>query len=128
MRRLHVWLRRAAMVSVSSVIAATGVACGSDDGTEFVTGTYSVPGGPYMARAGEEGTKCVELNLGNTGPIHVNEIHNVLGTASHHFIVYRKSMGTPNPTPTDCTPFVGTLNPQNGAPLMITQRSDETLT
>ena len=98
------------------------------DGPDYVMGTYRVTWGPYTAAPGEEGTKCVELKLGNTGPIHVNEIHNDLGPASHHFIVYRKSSGEAQPTPTDCQPFVGTLNPANGAPLMITQKASETLT
>jgi hypothetical protein len=98
------------------------------DAPNYVTGTYSVTWGPYTAQPGEEGTKCVELRLGNPGPIHVHEIHNDLGQASHHFIVYRKATGTELTTPTDCTPFVGTLDPANGAPLMITQKADETLT
>ena len=68
------------------------------------------------------------VKLGNTDNIQVHEIHNSLGPASHHFIVYRKATGDVNTTPTDCQPFTGTLDPANGAPLMITQRADETLT
>jgi len=94
----------------------------------FVTGTYTVTWGPYTAQPGEEGTKCVDVKLHNPGPIHVHEIHNNLGEASHHFIVYRKAPGPELLTPTDCQPFVGTLNPANGAPLMVTQKADETLT
>jgi len=123
-----------------SVLATTGVlllihvaGCGGgDDASDpdggYVTGTFTAHWGPYTAQPGEEGTKCVEVSLGNSGPIRVHEMHNVLGPASHHFIVYRKSAGTPQPVPTDCAPFVGTLDPNNGAPLMITQRADETLT
>jgi hypothetical protein len=110
-------------------------ACGGDDDgsgppdANFVEGTYTVNWGPYTAQPGEEGTKCVDLHLGNPGPIHVNEIHNNLGEASHHFIVYRKATAEAGyETPRDCVPFVGTLNPMNGAPLMITQKFDETLT
>jgi hypothetical protein len=111
----------------------TLAACGGPEDSgppdaHFVTGTYSVTWGPYTAQPGEEGTKCIDVSLHNPGPIQVHEIHNNLGEASHHFIVYRKSTGTENLTPTDCVPFVGTLNPANGAPLMITQKTDETLT
>ncbi|MBK9031431.1 MAG: hypothetical protein IPL61_08855 [Myxococcales bacterium] len=94
----------------------------------FTTGTYTATWGPYTVMPGEENTKCVEVKLGNTDNIQVHEINNVLGPASHHFIVYRKATGDERTTPYDCNPFTGTLDPANGAPLMITQRSDETLT
>jgi hypothetical protein len=110
------------------------VGCGNDDASggidapTYATGTYQVTWGPYTAAPGEESTKCVDFKLGNTAPIHVNEIYNDLGQSSHHLVVYRKAPGPEQPTPTDCFPFVGTLNPANGAPLMVTQRSTETLT
>jgi hypothetical protein len=116
------------------VLITAAAGCGGEEGppgpidAAFVTGTYTVTWGPYTVQPGQEGTKCVDVKLGNPGPIHVNEIHNNLGEASHHFIVYRKAPGPEMTTPTDCTPFVGTLNPANGAPLMITQKFDETLT
>lgn len=118
---------------IACVLGAAAACGGGDDGSgpadaNFVTGTYTVTWGPYVAQPGEEGTKCVDLTLKNPGPIHVHEIHNNLGEASHHFIVYRKAAAPEAPTPTDCVPFVGTLNPTNGAPLMITQKTDETLT
>lgn len=127
-------------VSLACVVLGLGglgsvVACGGGEPEDpgpadasFVTGTYTVTWGPYTAQPGEEGTKCVDVSLGNTGPIQVHEIYNNLGNASHHLIVYRKATGTVNTTPTDCTPFVGTLNPADGAPLMITQKAEETLT
>lgn len=78
---------------------------------------------------GEENTQCVIVDLGNDLPIHVGSIHNVLGPASHHYIVYRaSSTATEMTTPFDCTPFVDTLSSDSGSPLMITQRSDDTLT
>jgi hypothetical protein len=111
------------------LVAACG---GSEDSgpadASFTTGTYTVTWGPYTAMPGEEGTKCIDVSLKNPDNIQVHEIHNNLGDASHHFIVYRKSTGVENTTPTDCVPFVGTLNPANGAPLMITQKAEETLT
>ena len=78
---------------------------------------------------GVENTQCVIVDLGNDLPIHVGSIHNILPTASHHFIVYRASAdAVATPTPFDCTPFVDTLSSNSGSPLMITQRSDEVLT
>ncbi|MBP8810089.1 MAG: hypothetical protein KBG48_01615 [Kofleriaceae bacterium] len=112
-------------------------ACGGGGGSSgpdaapdasFTTGTYRATWGPYTIPPGQEGTKCVEVKLGNVDNIQVHEIHNVLGDASHHFIVYRKADGPERREPYDCQPFTGTLDPNNGAPLMITQRADETLT
>lgn len=117
-----------------SILAACGGGGGGVTETDaapdatFTTGTYRATWGPYTIPPGEEGTKCVEVRLGNTDNIQVHEIHNVLGPASHHFIVYRKATGEPQTTPYDCQPFTSALNPANGAPLMITQRADETLT
>jgi hypothetical protein len=126
---------RLACVRIACVLGLGLVVGGCGGGEEsgpadanYVTGTFTVTWGPYVAQPGEEGTKCIDVKLGNTGPIHVNEIHNNLGEASHHFIVYRKASGPEMLTPTDCTPFIGTLDPANGAPLMVTQKADETLT
>ncbi len=123
---------RLACVLGFALVASVGMGCGEEDAgppdANFVTGTYSVTWGPYTAQPGEEGTKCVDVSLRNPGLIQVHEIHNNLGAASHHFIVYRKATGVENTTPTDCVPFVGTLNPANGAPLMVTQKAEETLT
>lgn len=78
--------------------------------------------------ASTEPTQCVVMRLSNLTAIHVGQIVNTLGAGSHHFIVYRTADTTERPTPFDCTPFLDTLNPANGSPLMITQRTDETLT
>ena len=84
---------------------------------------------PINAPVGMEDTQCVVLDLGNTLPMHVHALHNILGTGSHHFIVYRGSATEVlNSTPTHCTPFVDTLSATSGSPLMITQRHDELLT
>ena len=77
--------------------------------------------------AGMEKTQCVILHLGNTEKVHIGQIHNQLGDASHHMIVYRVSDTVEQPTPFDCEPFVDTLDPAAGSPLMITQRADELL-
>jgi hypothetical protein len=60
--------------------------------------------------------------------MHVGSIHNVLGPASHHMIVYRVSDTVEQLTPFDCQPFADTLDPSKGSPLMITQKKDDLLT
>ncbi|MDB4968803.1 MAG: hypothetical protein JWN44_4492 [Myxococcales bacterium] len=77
--------------------------------------------------AGMEKTQCVVVRLGNTDKVHIGQIHNVLGDASHHMIVYRVNDTVEQPAPFDCEPFVDTLDPTKGSPLMITQRKDELL-
>ena len=91
-------------------------------------GTFTATWGPKVIPAGTEETECVQFRLGNTGPIKVHEIHNVLGVASHHFILYRTAATEEYTTPRPCNPFTDTLDPTKGAPLMITQRAEETLT
>ena len=82
-------------------------------------GPIAVPAGPF------ERTRCVTKRLGNTRQIHVNRIHNQLGPTSHHAIIYRTADTVEEPTPIDCKPFTETLDPTRGAPLVITQKSDE---
>lgn len=90
--------------------------------------SFTVDWGPVDVGPGEEATKCVVKSLGNDGPIRVGQFHNVLGDVSHHFIVYRVNEGTEQPEPFDCAPFVDTFDPEAGAPLMVTQKYEETLT
>src|SRR5438132_938384 len=66
---------------------------------------YRLDWGPVDVAAYEEDTRCVTLDLGNDIPVEIHSIHNKLGSASHHMIVYRLSTGTVNATPTPCTPF-----------------------
>jgi hypothetical protein len=116
----------------------TGVAPGVDAGRDafapFDSGAFSASCQTLTfpritVPDGVEHTQCVILDLGNELPMHVGSIHNVLGTGSHHFIVYRASASAvETTTPFDCQPFVDTLTANSGSPLMITQRSDETLT
>jgi hypothetical protein len=89
--------------------------------------TYTIEWGPVEVQPLEEDTRCVTLELANDIPIRVDSIHNTLGATSHHFIVYRVNGDPINETPTPCTPFVDTLDPTKGAPLMITQRPEETI-
>lgn len=91
-------------------------------------GSYSLTFGPILGvPAGTENTQCVVVRLGNVEQLRVGSIHNVLGEGSHHFIVYRTNDTVEQTTPFDCDPFVDTLDPAAGSPLMITQRSEETL-
>lgn len=77
--------------------------------------------------AGVEKTQCVVVKLGNTSTVHIGQIHNTLGSSSHHMIVYRVADTVEQKTPFDCIPFVDTLDPTKGAPLMITQKKDDML-
>ena len=90
-------------------------------------GSYTLTFGPVSVAAGQENTQCVVKKLGNAALMHVGSIHNVLTQGSHHLIVYRTNDTVEQPTPFDCKPFVGTLNPAKGSPLMITQKKDELL-
>ena len=109
---------------------ATLFVAACDDGPQGNPGgqIYQLTWGPVTVQPGEEDTRCVTLPLGNDIPVKINQIHNTLGATSHHFIVYRVAEGEINTTPEPCLPFVDTLDPTAGAPLMITQRPDEVLT
>jgi hypothetical protein len=65
--------------------------------------------------AGIEKTQCVVLRLGNVAPLHVGAVHNVLGEASHHLIVYKVNDTVEQPTPFPCKPFTDTLDPSKGS-------------
>jgi len=88
---------------------------------------YTVTFPSVTVAPGVEKTQCVVLNLHNTSEIHVGQIHNTLSEASHHMIVYRVNDTVEQPAPFDCEPFVDTLDPTKGAPLMITQKKEDLL-
>jgi hypothetical protein len=100
---------------------------GGPDASGEVPGSFTVTWGPMTVPPGEN-TMCVVKKVGNTEQLRVGSIHNVLGATSHHFIVYRTNDTEEQPVPEDCFPFADTLDPTRGAPLMITQRHEETLT
>lgn len=77
---------------------------------------------------GVEQTQCVVMRLGNPAPLHIGAVHNVLGEASHHLIVYAVNDTVEKTTPFPCKPFTDTLDPAKGAPLMVTQKRDDLLT
>lgn len=123
----------ALVLALSAAAACGGSSTPSDDVPADDTppggDTYSVTWGPLTVQPGVEDTACITVKLANPSPIKVHQLHNTLSTVSHHFIVYRDNTATEeNLTPTPCQPFAGTLNPANASPIMITQRSDETLT
>ncbi len=101
---------------------------GAGGGSLSSTGPYTVQFGPITVAPNYEDTQCLVLRLGNANAIHVGTIHNVLGTSSHHMIVYKVSDTVEQTTPFDCQPFTETLDPTKGQPLMITQKHDEVLT
>lgn len=115
---------------VDSIDASPSSGDGGGGADAFVPplNSHTVQWGPYSVAPGGENTMCVTVRLGNAGQMRVNQIHNVLGSSSHHFIVYRVSDTAEQTTPYECQPFAGTLNPAKGAPLMITQTYEETLT
>ena len=91
------------------------------------TPQYTVTFPSLTVDPGVEKTQCVVINLHNSSEIHIGQIHNLLSDASHHMIVYRVNDTVEQPAPFDCQPFVETLDPSKGAPLMITQKKDDLL-
>lgn len=74
---------------------------------------------------GKEGTQCIRAHLGNDAALRVGKVHNKLSESSHHFIVSAVDDATLTDTPLfDCLPFRAALT---GAPLTITQKSDDTV-
>lgn len=96
-------------------------------GDALPPGSLVVTFGPIKVESGDERTQCVIKRLGNTTPLKVHQIHNVLGETSHHLILYRTTETEEQTAPFDCSPFLHSTSPENG-PIMITQKHDETLT
>jgi hypothetical protein len=93
----------------------------SADGTQ----SYTVQFGPITVPPGTENTQCIVVPLGNLAPIHVGQIHDLLGTSSHHMILYKVAPQAAQLTPFNCQPFQDTLNPTDGNPLVISQKKDD---
>jgi copper type II ascorbate-dependent monooxygenase-like protein len=88
--------------------------------------SYRVTFGPIAVAPGTENTQCMVKRLGNPAPLHVGTVHNLLGTASHHMVVYRVNDTTEQTTPFNCRPFQDTVS-GNGSPIIISQKSDDVL-
>lgn len=93
-----------------------------------VPGQQTITFGPVTIQPGEENTQCIQARLKNTDILRVHEMHNLLNQGSHHLIIYRTTDTEEILTPYDCEPFVDTLDPTKGSPLMVTQKHEETLT
>ena len=88
---------------------------------------YSLTFGPVDVEPGVERTQCVVKRLDNPEAIRVGRIRNNLGGFSHHMILYTTSDGEERPDPFNCNPFTDSLDPSNGAPLMVSQKLEDTL-
>ena len=88
--------------------------------------SYSLTFGPILVPAGTENTQCIVRRLGNAAPLHVGSVHNTLGTASHHMVVYRVNDTAEQITPFACKPFQDTVT-GNGSPIIISQKADDLL-
>lgn len=115
----------AAGASATSGTASAG--SGGGGGGLPSTEPFEVKFGPVVVPPGTENTQCVVKRLGNVEPVRVGTIQNELTDASHHLIVYRTNDAEERPEPFDCTPFKDTLDPTKGAPIMVTQKHEETL-
>ncbi len=116
--------------STGSPLAAPEDAGGSDGSFSDATiaGSYTLTFGPIQVAPNYENTQCLVLRLGNPAPIHVGSIHNLLGTSSHHMIVYRVNDTVEQTTPFNCQPFTDTLDPTKGSAIMVSQKKDDLLT
>jgi Copper type II ascorbate-dependent monooxygenase, C-terminal domain len=107
---------------------SSGTGLGGGGGGGVGPASFTVTFDPVTVAPGMENTQCIVKKVGNEELIRVHQIHNVLPTGSHHLIVYRTNDTVEQLTPFDCQPFADTLDPSKGAPVMITQKHDDTLT
>ncbi len=118
---------RLGVVGLALGVALGGCGSTKSGGGGAPAGSFTVTFGPISVPPGVENTQCVVVPLGNPNAIHVGQIHNVLGNASHHMIVYAVNDATEQLTPFDCQPFTDTLDPTKGSVLMVTQKKDDIL-
>jgi hypothetical protein len=90
--------------------------------------SFTVQFGPIQVPPQTENTQCIVVPLGNTASVHIGQIHDLLGTSSHHMILYKVAAQAAQTTPFNCQPFQDTLNPADGNPLIISQKKDDLLT
>ena len=112
----------------NNTVASTNGGSGGGGAGEPVPGQQSITFGPVNLEPGAENTQCIQVRLGNTEQLRVHEMHNLLSQGSHHLIIYRTTETEEKLTPYNCDPFIDTLDPSKGAPLMVTQKHEETLT
>ncbi len=126
------WKHSAGAVSSLFLVGFVAFACGGS--SENAPAAKAAPGDAVSltypslpVAANEEDTRCIVMRLGNDKPMHIGSIHNTLGPSSHHLVVYRVNDTVERTTPFKCEPFVDTLDPAKGSPLMVTQKSDDVL-
>lgn len=112
----------------NSSSAASGGDAGAPPGPGLTGESFDVAIDVDGVSSGVENTQCVIKRLGNPEPIRVGRIRNAISNSSHHLIVYRTNDTEERLEPFDCDPFIDTLDPAAGAPLMVTQKLDDTLT
>jgi hypothetical protein len=113
--------------STSSGGGSTAVATSSTGSGNTLGEAFSVSFDPIKLAPGEEDTRCVVKRVGNEAALHIGTIHNELSSASHHLIVYLTSDIEEQTTPFPCQAFSNLLKPAEGAPIVITQKHDDTL-
>src|SRR6185312_14695837 len=117
-----------AMIPLTVALSFALVGCGTGNGTgSGGPQSYSLTFGPILVPAGTEATQCIVRRLGNPTPLHVGTVHNMLGEASHHMVVYRVNDTDEQTTPFACQPFQDTVL-GNGSPIVISQKADDLLT
>jgi Copper type II ascorbate-dependent monooxygenase, C-terminal domain len=89
--------------------------------------SFTVQFGPISVPPSTQNTQCIVVPLGNTTSVHIGQIHDLLGNASHHMILYKVAPQAAQTTPFNCQPFQDTLNPADGNPLIISQKKDDLL-
>lgn len=104
---------------------ATGGAAAGGTGGAPPGETFTIKWGPREVPPATEATECVVKRLGNDAGVFINQVHNVLGATSHHFIVYQVDDQVERPEPYPCSPFEGSGSSSNL--LMITQKADDRL-
>lgn len=101
---------------------------GTPDGPSTIApGDFQVEWGPLMVPPGTEDVRCIVIRLGNDVPAKIHEIHNVLGSVSHHFIIYTSPETEEQREPFPCDSIQNLVDPDSGLPLMITQKYEERL-
>ncbi len=121
-------------LALFSVLVAAVAACGGGNagpdanlGPHETGESFTVSIGPITVAPGGENTQCIEKKLGNLDAKWIGQLRTHTVGVSHHMIVYRVNTTTERPVPFDCIPFLETLDPTVGSPLMVTQIPEETL-
>jgi hypothetical protein len=80
----------------------------------------------FSVAATSESTRCIVLDLGNAGPIHVGEIKATLGAVVYELRIGALATGAAQATFTPCTPFADTSD-ANVKPIFFARNRSEAL-